>query len=229
MPTTKYSTLALLLLDWKNPSGARPWDSDTVITNLGIGNKPAFTTDEPQPTPPPEGEELTTVVSAKLPKGISAANHQAFVNFISALRNQPRDPDARIKFIDQTNGPEDAGRTVWKNWFRGISGKVNKIVEETMTFLECHPAQLLYEFADDPTFTWPSGSNYGARCADAIGREVFGDALLSLNGHAFPTAHPFLCSIGTVNYDRLKKAYGRSTSDKIPKARETAMNAMESE
>lgn len=133
----KYSSIVLALLEMKCPiNSTRTWDNPNLLAQLGITNKPPFL----------YGESVSITSSSKtsrIPKGLSVSKMRSFVKFIHRLRGQPE--NQRLQFIDKKGGMEEAGRRVWRRWFRStIQHCLCRRVSSLFAQMGIHPVQVMY-------------------------------------------------------------------------------------
>lgn len=183
MPTTRYSTVFLQALAYAvdDEKGSLLQNPEALKT-LGIDVMPG-----PRTTP----------------KGLTGTASAAIATFWSSLLNQPD----HYRFIE-TGTSTPAGRDAWRIWFNyHISKKVNKIVEECLMVADKHPRQILAA----PTVTnFPPGGLIAGLTTDVVSAALFNEYSQDESiGMVDQTIAGFTKSIIVLNFERMKKAFGR--------------------
>jgi hypothetical protein len=203
MPSIKYSTTVLLLLELKKGNGKTAWEDQDVMKRLGILSRPK------------KGMPMEDV-----PDGLTIQNVETLARFLDSVTTHPQ--SKRQSFIEEGSDCH-AGREVWTEWFRShITKRLNHLVECQLLELGHHPTIILGEGLSSE---WPNHKVHIQPCIAPIGFELFGPTMEDDGGYLRNEAHSYLSSLLTLNFVRLKKTWKRAEKE-VAKKKTDSTRAM---
>ena len=162
------------------------WSDEDVCERLGIGCRP------------------NSGAPSTVPTGLDAASTVAVGQYLDGIASRQSLPDKQQYIESGTDLP--AGRRAFDRWFRKtIAPRLNRLTEDTMSQYSVHPADIIKL---DRRAEWPPVSKV-SKIIDAVADVIFGEACSVASG-VHDDIHPFVSSIITSNWDRLRKTYNRA-------------------